>query len=241
MSDQSIRAYDLRERVAAYDADMELMHPNRSKMVEVALEVLPFAPDARLSALDLGIGTSYFSNRFLQAFPNSRVCGLDGAEAMIDLAKARLGNRAGSVAFVVADFRDLAMALPGPASFDVVYSSYALHHTTRDEKTSVVRQAMSLLRPEGWFINADIIVAEAPEIEARVQDIRVRGIMERAGSDPRFASYESTRRFLDDMGAAEGDQPLTLREDMGVLESAGLRCVSILWLENREVVLAGRK
>jgi len=39
---RSIRAYDLPERVASYDVETELMHPNRSKMVAVALEVLPF-------------------------------------------------------------------------------------------------------------------------------------------------------------------------------------------------------
>jgi hypothetical protein len=39
---RSIKAYDIPERVASYDAEMELMHPNRSKMVAVALEVLPF-------------------------------------------------------------------------------------------------------------------------------------------------------------------------------------------------------
>ena len=42
MTEQSIAAYDVSQRVQSYDADMELMHPNRSKMVQVAIEVLPF-------------------------------------------------------------------------------------------------------------------------------------------------------------------------------------------------------
>ena len=51
----SIKAYDLPERVVSYDADMELMHPNRSKMVDIALEVFPFDPQAHFTALDLGV------------------------------------------------------------------------------------------------------------------------------------------------------------------------------------------
>ena len=50
---RSIEAYDFPERVVSYDADMDLMHPNRAEMVEIALEVLPFDPLADFMALDL--------------------------------------------------------------------------------------------------------------------------------------------------------------------------------------------
>lgn len=53
MTERSIAAYDISERVKTYDADTELMHPNRSKMVDVALEVLPFPKTAALQAVDL--------------------------------------------------------------------------------------------------------------------------------------------------------------------------------------------
>jgi tRNA (cmo5U34)-methyltransferase len=107
MTEQSIAAYDVSHRVKTYDADMELMHPNRSKMVQVALEVFPFTKTAALRAIDLGIGTGYFTERFLHQFPNSRVLGIDGAHAMVDLAKARLRSSASRVEFVIGDFRKL--------------------------------------------------------------------------------------------------------------------------------------
>src|SRR3990172_4976544 len=128
MSRRSIEAFSAPEKVAAYDADMELMHPNRSKMVGVALEVLPFDVDAAVRALDLGAGTGYFTARFLAAYARAKVIAVDGAEAMLDLAKARLGDRGQSVEFRAGDFRDLRALAPAPESFDVVYSSYALHH-----------------------------------------------------------------------------------------------------------------
>jgi len=90
MTEQSIAAYDVSQRVKTYDADMELMHPNRSKMVQIAIEVLPFSNTAALRAIDLGIGTGYFTEQFLNHFANSRVLGVDGAQAMVELAKERL-------------------------------------------------------------------------------------------------------------------------------------------------------
>jgi tRNA (cmo5U34)-methyltransferase len=242
MSRKSIDAYDSRKRVAAYDADMELMHPNRSKMVDIALQVLPFKSDAGLKGLDLGVGTGYFTERFLEAFPRSKVYGLDGAKSMVELATARLGALGKRLDFRVGDFRDLARVLGDIEGLDVVYSSYALHHLTREEKTSVVREGVSLLRRGGWFVNADIIVADTPHLENRIQEIRVKGIVERArGLDPRFVDYEAARRFLDELEANEGDQPLTLKDDLRVLRDGGLRDVTVFWLEYREAVVGGWK
>jgi ubiquinone/menaquinone biosynthesis C-methylase UbiE len=241
MCQGSIDAYDLPERVARYDADMAVMHPNRSRMVEIALEVLPFGREEPLQALDIGVGTGYFTAKFLEAFPLASVHALDGAEAMIELAKERLGRRQQNVMFSVGDFRDLGRILAGQR-FDVVFSSYALHHLARDEKRSMVADAVSLLRPGGWLLNADLVVAESARLEERIQDIRLRGIVQRAATgDPRFADYDTTRRYLDEMEAEEGDRPITLQEDLLVLREAGLEDVAAFWLEYREAVTGGRR
>jgi len=242
MTERSIAAYDVSQRVKTYDADMELMHPNRSKMVQIALELLPFPNTAALRAIDLGIGTGYFTERFLNNFPNSRVLGIDGAQAMIELAKARLTSLASRVDFLIGDFRKLQELAPDAGTVDAVFSAYALHHLRRPDKETVVRQVVELLVPGGWFVNADLIVADSPELESRLQEIRVAGIVERAGGwDNRFADSASTRRFLANLEKNERDQPLTLTEDLALLRSSGLKNVSALWLEYREMVSAGQK
>lgn len=242
MTERSIAAYDVKERVKRYDADMELMHPNRSKMVQIALEVLPFPKTAALRAIDLGMGTGYFTERFLNHFPNSRVLGIDGAQAMIELANARLTSLASRVEFVIGDFRKLQELIPGTGTVDVVFSAYALHHLSRSDKETVLRRMVELLVPGGWFVNADLIVADSPELESRLQQIRIAGIVERAGgTDSRFTNSALTRQFLADLEKNERDQPLTLAEDLTLLRSSGLKNVSAFWLEHRELVSGGQK
>jgi len=242
MSERSIAAYDLSERVKTYDLDMELMHPNRSKMVDVALEVLPFPKTTALRAIDLGIGTGYFAERFLNHFPNSRVFGIDGALAMIEPAKARLTSLVSRVQFIVGDFRKLQESAPGGGAVDVVFSAYALHHLHRIDKENLLRQVVELLVSGGWFVNADLIVADSPEVENLLQQIRVSGIVERAGgADNRFADLALTRQFLADLELKEADQPLTLAEDLALLRGAGLQNASAFWLEYRELVSGGQK
>jgi SAM-dependent methyltransferase len=241
-STRSIEAYDLPERVSCYDADMELMHPNRSKMVAVALDLLPFSRRGSLDAFDLGIGTGYFTLRFLGQYPRAKVVAIDGAEAMIELARQRLGELAGRVRFCIGDFRELESLTPEKTRFDVIYSSYALHHLNRQDKVSVIRQALKRLKPHGWFLNADLIAAENPAIEKRIQEIRVAGIVDRAaGKRKRFRGRASTRQFLDELEAKEGDQPISLLEDLNLLRKAGLRNPTVFWLEYREAVTGGVK
>jgi len=238
----SIAAYDLPDRVALYDADMEIMHPNRSKMVEIALEVLPFYSDSPIRALDLGVGTGFFTKRFIEKYPQSKVIAVDGAQSMVDLAKARLGGLSEKVDFRVGDFRHLTQLVAQDEKVNFVFSSYALHHLNYDEKLDVVQQALALLQPNGWFINADVIVAETVEIEKRIQEIRIDGIVRRNdGRDDRFRSIETTRKFLDELETNEIDQPLTLSEDLQLVEKAGLRNVSVFWSEYREAVYGGLK
>ena len=71
MKSTSIAAYERPARVASYDADMDVMHPNRHKMVSIALEILPFDPTATITALDLGTGTGFFTAKFLERFPQA--------------------------------------------------------------------------------------------------------------------------------------------------------------------------
>jgi len=241
----SIAAYDIPERVASYDADMDLMHPNRHKMLQIVLDLLPFSPDASFTALDLGVGTGFFSYAILKRFPNSRVIALDGAASMIEMAQGRLGPMADRVDFRTGDFRNLSELLRGERG-DLVYSAYALHHLTAPEKISVVSEIVKFLNPGGWFLNADLIIGHDAQIEYRIQEIRVQGIVERAranrnkgegnSNDERFASAASTRAFIDNLQSREHDQPLTLIEDLRILTDAGLKNASVFWLEYREAV-----
>jgi tRNA (cmo5U34)-methyltransferase len=242
MMAQSIEAYDLPKRVESYDADMELMHPNRSKMVQIALDVLPFEKTSPIQAVDLGVGTGYFTERFLRQFPKSRVLAIDGAKSMIDLAKVRLGSLAARVDFRIGDFKNLYQLTRDAETIDAIFTSYALHHLNRSEKEALIRQAVNLLRPGGWFLNADIVVSDSPVIEQRVQQLRVEGIVKRAdGRNQRFSDSASTRRFLAELEANESDQALMFSEDLAVLRDAGLRNSSAFWLEFRELVSGGQK
>ena len=91
-------------------------------------------------------------------------------------------------------------------------------------------------------MNADLMEAEAPEVERRIQEIRVEAVTHRApAKDQRFCSNDATRQFLDDLEATEQDQPLTLDKDMRILRESGIANAEVFWEEYREAAIGGTK
>ncbi|MCZ6499696.1 MAG: methyltransferase domain-containing protein [Gammaproteobacteria bacterium] len=242
MGCDTLKAYDIPERVRTYDIDMDVMHPLRHKMIEIVLDILPFNQEAALKVMDLGAGTGIFSARVLERFPNSNVTAIDGAAAMIDIAADRLGPMADRIHWVIADFRQLPAETLAADSYDLVISSYALHHLSADEKLALLKQVVGALKPGGWFLNADIAIAEDESIEKHLQQLRIEGVMSRAtAGDERFVSAESTRTYLTEMELAENAQPQTAATDLEIIREAGLPAAEIFWKELREVVAGGPK
>ena len=216
------------------------MHLNRGKMVNIALEVFPFDPETYITALDLGVGTGFFSQVVLRRFPNCQVIAIHGSSSTVEMAKIRLASQLNRVDFRMGDFWRLKALLPTGERGELVFSSCALHHLTGEEKLSVVSDAVSFLKPGGWFLNADLIVAADQQIEMRIQNLRVEGNVRRAaGRDDTFKDTTSTRSFLDNLAAHDQDKPLTLSEDLRILREAGLMNASAFWVEYREAVIRG--
>ena len=240
MPSPSVQAYDVSARVAAYDADMDLMHPNRHKMAEVIAAVLAAsAPEPRL-VVDLGTGTGFLLDKLLRRFPNCRAIAIDGSAQMMASAKSRLGELAARVEFVVADFRQPEAFGLAADSADAVVSAYALHHLNLEEKARVAASCRTVLKRNGWFLNADLVAAEDDFLERLTQDMRVAGIVERAqGRDPRFRTAADTRRFIDDLERNECDQPQKESDDLRILSECGYSHVTLFWKETREVVWGG--
>jgi SAM-dependent methyltransferase len=240
MDSSSVQAYETSARVAAYDADMDLMHPNRLKMVEVMMAVLEATAPAPRLAIDLGAGTGFLLDRLLRRFPLCRAVAIDGSQRMVAAARARLGALAERVEFVVGDFRQPEALCQGISGADAVVSAFALHHLNLDEKARLIGHCRTLLKEGGWFLNADLVVAEDEFLEALVQRMRVSGIVERSGGrDPRFRDAAGTRRFLDELERNECDQPQREADDLRLVRECGYRHGMLLWKDTREVVYGG--
>ncbi|MCI0633558.1 MAG: class I SAM-dependent methyltransferase, partial [Actinobacteria bacterium] len=124
----------------------------------VLMEVLPPAPRR---VLDLGTGDGYTLGLLRGVNPELSGVGLDFSAEMLGRARARFDGDA-AVNIVEHDLDE-----PLPASlgeFDLVVSSFAIHHCPHDRKRALYREVFELLEPGGVFANLEHVASPTPEL-----------------------------------------------------------------------------
>ncbi len=102
--------------------------------------------------VDLGMGTGNTAQRIVAA---KEVIGVDISTNMLALAKAKLAHL--PVRFVQADL--LAFFNESDLHYDALVSTYAVHHLTEAEKTTLFAQIWRTLRPGGRAVFGDLMFA----------------------------------------------------------------------------------
>ena len=105
------------------------------------------------ACVDLGAGTGFVTTALAPLV--SSVLAVDISAAMAaSLAGRAAHDGLANVSTEVCDLRDFQL---GPASVDLVVSSYALHHLPDAEKQALVTRAARWLRPGGRLVVADMM------------------------------------------------------------------------------------
>jgi tRNA (cmo5U34)-methyltransferase len=105
--------------------------------------------------LELGIGTGETARRVLQVHPDAHFTGIDSSPEMLERAREEVPG---------ADLRLARLEDPLPAGpFDVVVTALAVHHLDGAGKQDLFRRVFDVVRPEGRFVLADVIVPERQE------------------------------------------------------------------------------
>lgn len=173
------------ERVDGYDN----AHAGLMESKEFLTHTLP---ENTRKVLDLGAGTGLELIALFERFPEAQVTAVDISEKMLEQLSARpFGDR---VTCLAGDFFEV----PFGEGYDAVISTSALHHFTREDKTTLYAKILAALRPGGLFINSDW-VAESQEEE-----------------DERFLELEENPQ-----GRSHIDTPLTIENERIALTDAG--------------------
>ncbi len=98
--------------------------------------------------LDLGCGTGTLAVMIKQFVPEAQVIGLDGDEQVLTIARKKAEQANVNIQLD----HGLAYELPYPDhSFDVILSSFVIHHLTSEDKLRAFKEVRRVLRPDGWF------------------------------------------------------------------------------------------
>ena len=190
----------------SYDRARRKLVPCFDEFYRTAVELLPFAPDARCTVLDLGAGTGLLSGMIAELFPKVRLTLFDLTPEMLTVARQRLKPFGQRVQFVSADF-----SVAGPSkSYDAVVSALAIHHLPDGGKRRLFADIFKYLTPGGVFVNADQVAGETAAIDQRARQIWIKRAHElKIAARDLEAALE---RMKQDLPAPVGQQLAWMRE-----------------------------
>jgi tRNA (cmo5U34)-methyltransferase len=210
---------------SGYDAVRQRLVPPFDAFYGTAVGALALADGPVARVLDLGAGTGLLAERVLAAHPAAELTLLDGAPAMLALARERLGDHTRCVE------GDLAGDLPaGP--WDAVVSALAIHHLDDAGKAALFARVRDALRGGGIFVNAEQVAGPTPWLDAVYRSRHEQAARELGTTDAEW--NESLERQVHDRCA-------TVERQLEWLREAGFADADCLFKDHRFAVIVARR
>jgi len=196
VSTPNLNEYATAEHVLKYLARADKI-PHRTEGETVLLE---FVPRTVRRILDLGTGDGRLLALLRIDRPNAQGVALDFSPTMLNAARERFH---GDEKVQVVE-HNLDEPLPDLGQFDVVVSSFAIHHCNDDRKRALYAEIYRALGPGGIFCNLEHVAYATRELHAKF--LRALGITE-ADEDPsnKLVRVESQLEWLREIGFEDVD------------------------------------
>jgi tRNA (cmo5U34)-methyltransferase len=134
--------------------------PHRTEGEAALLEWLP---PSTARVLDLGSGNGRLVELIARARPSAQAIAVDFSDTML----AELRTKSASNPWLTVVGHDLARPLPASlGTFDVVASSFAIHHLEHERKRALYGEVYDLLRPGGMFLNLEHVASPTATLHA---------------------------------------------------------------------------
>lgn len=160
--------YETPDAIVAYLQRLETQWPERAPIMAHIADAILALGQAQPQVLELCCGPGRLATTLLATMPTLRYTGIDLSPPFLEFARQQLLPYP-QVNLLEVDLSDAAWpALVAPASypgFHAIVSMQSLHDVGDEAAVSrVYGLAKRLLLPGGFFLNADLIVAEGEEL-----------------------------------------------------------------------------
>lgn len=149
-----------------YRDSADIYMPFRRRFVEVTKSLYSyfFSGVEEIRVLDLGSGDGFFAEELSKIFSPANITLTDGSADMLEAAHERLEGRT-HVEYIQASFQDIINTQILKDQYDFIYSSFAIHHLSFEDKKRLYSRIYDRLNPEGCFVHNDVVSPLSNRIE----------------------------------------------------------------------------
>lgn len=213
------------EHARDYEGERRQLIPPYDLFYGTAVAALDLAGRPLGRIIDLGAGTGLVSRMVASAYPQAELTLLDAAPAMLDEARASLGD---GPEYVVAD---LTGPLPaGP--WDAVVSALAIHHLDDAGKAGLFARVHTELAPGGVFVNAEQVAGPTALFDDAYAAWHARRSAELGVAEEAWRASQARMRE---------DRTATVERHLGWLRDAGFADADCLFKDHSFAVLVARR
>lgn len=191
-----VNLWDTVEHALAYLATADQI-PHRTEGEAV---VLDHVPQNVKRILDLGTGDGRLLALLKINRPQASGIALDFSPTMLAAVRSRFLEDT-TVEIVE---HNLDLPLPNFGCFDVVVSSFAIHHCTNERKRSLYAEVFDLLEPGGIFCNLEHVASPTPAMHQRFRKAIGHELKPEDPSN-KLLDVETQLRWLREIGFTDVD------------------------------------
>lgn len=213
------------ERAERYDDFIEAAAMNYRGALDAVITMAGRTPRPVRRILELGAGTGLLTELALRRFGEAEAVAVDGSEKMLARAAARLLPFADRARVRLSSFEQLDGSDLG--EFDLVLSSFALHHMDHGRLRALLARLRGALRPGGQLVIADYVLSRSARLQGWYEETWVEHRLGRGG----FSAEDKARMMREHEAtkAAEGDNPAALADLLAWTCAAGFVDVDCHW------------
>ncbi|MGH9692095.1 MAG: class I SAM-dependent methyltransferase [Candidatus Acidiferrales bacterium] len=160
--------------------------------------LIEFLPPGAKRILDLGTGAGRLLAIVKEARPKAQFVGLDFSPTMLEAVRKQFDGDP-NILIVEHNFED---KLPEMGRFDVVISSFAIHHLVHERKRSLYAEIYGILNRDGAFCNLELVSSPTAKLHDDFQKATHR---EKEDPENKLLDLETQLRWLSEIGFQDVD------------------------------------
>jgi tRNA (cmo5U34)-methyltransferase len=233
---------DSKDLIDYYLDSADIIVIERKRFIKLLTDIISyhFSVGQKLLILDAGCGDGSVAARIMEKYPGHNYVLMDGSQEMLARAREKLRDTE-NVSLLCRSFEEFCDDSGGSATYDVIFSSNAIHHLDISGKSKLYKTFHGILKNGGLFINYDVVQPSSAGSEQWQFSMWRDWMNEQLAAQGNTAEIGRHDGLPDLYKSKQDNHPSPLSDQLRVLEQTGFKDVDCFFKYGIFALFGGTK